>query len=242
MKKSNRSTRRDFIATTSVGIAGMLLGCGGKTEGDDTSTVETGSTTTTETGSTTTETGSQTTTETGANLECSETPADIEGPFWREGVPVRSEYDLYGDEGTSITLSGTVTDLDCTPQPGAIVEIWHADPTTIPVDELLNRDSVDYDHNSVQMRYRGQLACDENGQYSLNTIKPGWYLNGSEFRPAHIHVKIWVDGVERLTTQLYFKDDPFIDSDPWATDEMAVALEDDGAGGQKGQFDFVVDA
>jgi protocatechuate 3,4-dioxygenase beta subunit len=135
-----------------------------------------------------------------------------------------------------------VTDLDCTPQPGAIVEIWHADPTTVQAEELSDSDSVDYDHNSPQMRYRGQLACDENGQYSLHTLKPGWYLNGSQFRPSHIHVKIWVDGVERLTTQLYFKGDPFIESDPWATDAMAVALGDDGAGGQSGQFDFVVDA
>ena len=47
---------------------------------------------------------------------------------------------------------------------------------------------------------------------------------------------------EMVKGQLYFKDDPFIDSDAWATHEMAVALEDDGAGGQKCQFDFVVDA
>ena len=238
MKKLVRSTRRDFIATTSVGLAGLLLGCGKKQEGDDTNT-----TATTETGETgSTETGTHTTTDTDTAMECSETPPDIEGPFWREGVPVRDEYDLYGDDGISLALSGTVTDVDCTPLPGAIVEIWHADPSTVPAEELNNSDSVDYDHTSPQMRYRGQLACDENGQYSLHTLKPGWYLNGGEFRPSHIHIKIWVDGVERLTTQLYFKGDPFIEPDPWATEAMAVALEDDGSGGLSGQFDFVVDA
>jgi len=241
MKKLVEPTRRGFIATASVGIVGMLIGCGKGSEGDDTNTTVTGETG--ETGSTgTTETGTGTSTGTTTGVECAETPTDIEGPFWREGVPVRDEYDIHGDEGISLTLSGTVSDVDCTPLPGAIVEIWHAYPSTVPVEELNNSDSVDYDHNSPQMRYRGQLACDENGQYSLHTLKPGWYLNGPEFRPSHIHVKIWVDGVERLTTQLYFKDDPFIESDAWATEEMAVALEDDGTGRLSGQFDFVVDA
>ena len=173
-------------------------------------------------------------------MDCEATPPDIQGPFWRDGVPVRTEYDLYGHAGTSLTISGLVTDLDCTPLAGAIVEIWHADPTTVTAEDLQAGDSVDYDRTSEAMRYRGQLATDKDGRYSFHTLKPGWYLNGASFRPSHIHVKIWVDGVERLTTQLYFEGDPFSVDDPWATPQMSIALTLDAEGAATGSFDFSV--
>jgi protocatechuate 3,4-dioxygenase beta subunit len=140
-----------------------------------------------------------------------------------------------------LTISGLVTDLDCVPLEGAIVEIWQGYPTAVAVEDLKPSDSVDYDHDSAEMQYRGQMATDANGQYSFHTLKPGWYRNGNAFRPAHIHVKIWVDGVEQLTTQLYFEGDPFIETDPWASDALTVPIETDSGGAQTGRFDFVVD-
>ena len=173
-------------------------------------------------------------------IDCSQTDNDNEGPFYRPNVPVRSELDLYGDAGTELTLSGQVLDLDCNPIPNAVVDIWHADPTDVAVADLVDSDSVDYDNTSSEMRYRGQTATDAQGRYSFHTKKPGWYLNGGTFRPMHIHVKVWAGQTEKITTQLYFVGDPYIQGDPWASLDRAVALTADGPGAEKGTFNFVI--
>ncbi len=67
-------------------------------------------------------------------------------------------------------------------------------------------------------------------------MRPGWYLNGPQYRPAHLHVKVWVRGVERLTTQLYFEGDPFNDADAWFNPAMALAPDASGSA----TIDFVV--
>ena len=181
--------------------------------------------------------GSSDTTDGGTAMEdCTVTDSDIEGPYYISDVPIRSNLDLYGDAGIVLTLSGRVLDADCNPIPDAVVEIWHADPTTTPVGELTAADSVDYANTSSEMRYRGQTATDAEGRYTFQTKKPGWYLNGSRFRPMHIHVKVWSGGIERLTTQLYFSGDPYIEGDAWAAEDRAVVLASDGPGRESGTF------
>jgi protocatechuate 3,4-dioxygenase beta subunit len=110
----------------------------------------------------------------------------------------------------------------------------------VAVEDLVEGDSVDYDHDSEEMQYRGQMATDEKGGYSFHTLKPGWYLNSGLFRPSHIHIKIWVDGIERLTTQLYFEGDPKIEADSWAEEELEVTLSKAADGSATGSFDFSV--
>ncbi len=46
-------------------------------------------------------------------------------------------------------------------------------------------------------------------------IVPGRYLNGSRYRPAHVHVKLSAPGHPPLTTQLYFPEDPYNKGDPF---------------------------
>lgn len=123
---------------------------------------------------------------------CADTPPDIEGPFYVAGVPVREELDLYGDVGARLTLDGIVVDTDCSPVEAAVVEIWHVGP------------NGNYDNQSVDMRYRGQTATAADGSYHFHTLMPVYY----GVRPLHVHMKVWVGGVEKLTTQIYFEDDP----------------------------------
>jgi len=160
---------------------------------------------------------------------CAETPDNIEGPFWIPGVPIRTEYDLYGDRGASLTISGQVTDLNCVPIPGAIVEIWQANPEGV------------YDNASSEKRYRGQMAADESGRYSFHTLKPGLYLNGPKYRPSHIHIKIWVGGSHKKTTQLYFEGDPHIEGDEFVVDGLILPLSGSETAGFTGTYDFAVD-
>ena len=174
--------------------------------------------------------------------QCAGTSKDITGPYWREGIPIRSDFDLYGQRGHKLTLSGKVRGEDCEPLANAVIEMWHASPTLLPANALSRTDSVGYDTSSPRFRYYGQFATDANGEYTMSTLKPGWYLNGATFRPSHIHVKVYVDGIERLTTQLYFQGDPFIPGDPWASaaPERAVTLVANDNGPLAGQFDFTV--
>jgi protocatechuate 3,4-dioxygenase beta subunit len=162
---------------------------------------------------------------TGAEL-CEASPGSIEGPFYRPGIPIRSNLDLYGDVGVPVRLRGRVTDGDCLPVVGAIVELWHASPAA--PDRVPGDIDASYDA-TVEYRYYGQVATDARGGYAFDTLRPGWYLNGAAYRPAHLHVKIWADDVERLTTQLYFEADPFNDGDPWFDPTMVLVLADDGS-------------
>ena len=148
---------------------------------------------------------------------CPATHQDIEGPYYREGVPVRSNLDLYDHEGDPLLLSGTVTDSTCTPIPNAVVEIWHADPDGA------------YDTTSDEKRYYGQVATDADGAYAFTTLMPGRYLNGSEYRPAHVHIKVHVGGVEELTSQIYFDGDPYNEIDGWYDPARSVSVGADGS-------------
>ena len=161
---------------------------------------------------------------------CEETPEDIEGPFYEEGVPERSNLDLYGHIAASFTFSGHVLNLDCRPLKGAVIEIWHADP------------DGEYDNASPQMRYRGYMRTDAKGAYAFQTVLPGRYLNGSEYRPRHIHVKIWAGKTERLTTQLYFEGDPYNESDAWYNPVTELPMTKESGGAYSSTYDFVIES
>ena len=164
---------------------------------------------------------------------CEATPEDIEGPFYRPGIPVGGDLDIHGDAGVSLRIEGRVLDGGCAPIEAAVVEVWHAThvaPGGEPGDENATYDST------AAYRYYGQVATDEQGRYAFSTLRPGWYLNGPQYRPAHVHVKVWVGDVERLTTQLYFEGDPFNDGDAWFNPVMALAPDERGVA----EIDLVV--
>ena len=59
------------------------------------------------------------------------------------------------------------------------------------------------------LRHEPYMAkTDEHGRYAYTTIVPGHYLNGVQYRPAHIHLKASAAAHAPLTTQLYFAGDP----------------------------------
>jgi protocatechuate 3,4-dioxygenase beta subunit len=204
--------RRTFVSTTSIGLAGLVSACA---PAPVIRRQDTGP-------GVTPDTGPGVTPDTGPST-CDATGADIEGPFYRADVPIRSDLNLYGDVGEALMLSGVVTNEACQAIPQAIVEIWQANP------------AGDYDNTSSEQRYRGQVATDDQGRYDFSTLMPGRYLNGDTFRPAHIHMKVWVANSERLTTQLYFDGDPYNAGDPWYDQARSIALENG-----EGTFDVSV--
>lgn len=141
---------------------------------------------------------------------CVPTTADILGPFYRANAPIRSNLQIVGEPGVPLIYKGTVFDLNCDPLPNAYIEVWQAD------------DSGTYDNSSPAFKYRGALYSDALGQYEFTSIHAGRYLNGSQYRPSHIHFRVTAPGIAELITQLYFVGDPYNAIDPWASDPDAA--------------------
>ena len=179
-------------------------------------------------------------TDTEAALDCNPTTNDFygQGPFYTAGAPTIENGILAdaNEEGTRIRISGRLMNIDCTEAiPNAEIDIWHADK------------SGAYDNEAYHLR--GKVFTNDQGFYMFETIQPGWYLNGSEFRPSHIHIKVTPPGFPTLTTQLYFEGDPYIDADAAASLDSGtydathriIPLIDGDDGVKEGSWDIVVE-
>ncbi len=112
--------------------------------------------------------------------------------------------------GERIIVHGQVLDENARPVPNCLIEIWQAnaggryrhvnDSYLAPLDQNFGG--------------CGRCLTDAEGRYAFRTIKPGpypWPNNGSDWRPAHIHLSIFGEAfAQRLITQLYFEGDPLI--------------------------------
>ena len=159
------------------------------------------------------------------------TTEDILGPFYRPGAPLRTNMRMSEDTGAPLVVAGTVYGDDCiTPLPGASIEVWQADG------------AGSYDNDSDSYRYRSRLNAGEYGKYTFKTNVPGKYLNGSRLRPSHLHFRVTADSHRDLISQIYFKDDPEIAADPWASSPAAelriLPVEELKAGEKSVQFDI----
>ena len=156
------------------------------------------------------------------------TTDDIEGPFFNGGnFPATSVIAPLTEGVARMYITGTIYAKDCiSPIPNALIEIWQA-----------NEEGGYEDIN-----YRGEIYSDVNGNYSFESIQPGKYLNGTNFRPSHIHFKVTYLNNPSLVTQLYFEGDTSIDIDPWASDPEAadriIPLATDDNQNLNGVFDI----
>jgi len=159
--------------------------------------------------------------------ECAETEDNIEGPFYKAGAPDKTSLYEAGMPGTRLTISGQVFGLDgCEALAGAVLDVWQADDAAV--------------YDGAGYKLRGKLHPDADGKYVLETIIPGHYLNGAQYRPAHVHVKASAPGHVLLTTQLYFEGDPYNDIDPFIKPELIMTLSDGPNGEKLATFDFVL--
>jgi protocatechuate 3,4-dioxygenase beta subunit len=153
--------------------------------------------------------------------ELTQTPREIEGPYFRIGVPERMDLVEPDYEGDVITISGQVKNEQGVPIPGAIVQFWSS-------DEAGNYDMVGY-------RYHGWQRADDEGRYSFRTIVPACY---HPREAKHIHVK--VQGVSSpITTQLYIEGEPGNEEDDFFHPDLVVHWEGPKEN-RAGTFDFVV--
>ncbi len=153
--------------------------------------------------------------------ELQQTPREIEGPYLRLGVPLRSNLLEAGDK-PELVLSGRVTNEKGTPIPEAFVYLWSS-------DAVGNYDMVGH-------KYHGYQVTDAAGRYEFTTIIPGCY----EPRNAkHLHVKVQGNS-SPVTTQLYIEGEAGNEEDHYYAPELLVRCETDANGTKRGSFDFVV--
>lgn len=176
----------------------------------------------------------------GADLvACDKTTADYfgEGPFYTDQPP-RIENNLLAsiaEPGERLVISGRVLNLECSEFiPDTIVDIWQADH------------EGSYDNEGYKLR--GFTKSNAQGFYLFETILPGKYRNGSDFRPSHIHIKVMPPGFDTLTTQIYFEGDDKIANDAAASitsgnfdaTNRIISLTTNAEGKLEGQFDVVI--
>jgi protocatechuate 3,4-dioxygenase beta subunit len=162
-----------------------------------------------------------------ATAEVAETEDNMEGPFYKAGAPSRAVLLEPGMKGTPLTITGRVLDTQGHPLRGALLDIWHADASGV------------YDNQGYHLR--GRLYTNDDGRYTLRTIKPAAYGLPTEKRPVHVHVKASFERGPILTTQLYFNGDPWNRQDPAVRPSLIMSPQRE-ADGLKAQFDFVIKA
>ncbi len=162
-----------------------------------------------------------------ATEESPETENNWEGPFYKSGAPVRSVLLEKGMAGTPLTVTGRILDTQGRPLKGALLDVWQAD----------HKGSYD----NAGFLLRGKLYTDDEGRYTLRTVKPLYYGEPGDMRPAHIHVKASSGKSPILTTQLYFKGDPWMLRDAGVRPSLIMSPRRESEG-LVAKFDFVIKA
>ena len=145
------------------------------------------------------------------------TPSETEGPFY----PVRDQKDKDADltridghtdvaQGQHIIVTGKITDITGQAVTHAALDLWQADAN--------GRYRHPRDPNPIKLDENFQgwaiIKSDGNGLFRFKTVIPGAYPASSTWiRPPHIHFRISKQGYRTLTTQMYFPDEAYNETD-----------------------------
>ncbi len=136
--------------------------------------------------------------------ELTRTPAQTEGPFYPDRMPLDTDNDLLviNDSitpavGTITYLSGRVLSTAGQPVRNAQVEIWQVDSKGVYIH---SRDAARGGQDRNFQGF-GRFLTNAKGEYFFRTIKPVAYGP----RTPHIHFAVYQGGKRTLTTQLYIR-------------------------------------
>ena len=197
-------SRREVVRLLALSGAGALVGCNGKG-------ANAGSTAESQSGMAAGAAGS-------APIPgCVVRPELTVGPYFVDKQLERS--DIRAEPSTAATKEGAplvlafnvsqLRDGQCTPLPGAMVDVWQCDANGAysgVTDRMVGFDTVG------QKYLRGYQVTDDRGVARFMTIYPGWYQG----RTVHIHFKVRTPATAALadrtaetyefTSQLFFDD------------------------------------
>ncbi len=140
------------------------------------------------------------------------TPAQTEGPFYPDKLPLDTDNDLLViNDGitpavdTITHLTGRILDLKGNPVRNALVEIWQVDNH----GAYLHSGSDNRAKLDKHFQGFGRFLTGSKGEYYFRTIKPVPYPG----RTPHIHYKVKIKGRPEFVTQCYIKGEPRNDKD-----------------------------
>lgn len=140
------------------------------------------------------------------------TPAQTEGPFYPDKMPLDTDNDLLivndgitSDIGEVTHLAGRLLDAKGDPIRDAVVEIWQVDGKGV----YLHSGSSGHQQRDTNFQGFGRFLTGSTGAYYFRTIKPVAYPG----RTPHIHFAIKMKGREKWTTQCYVRGEPKNDKD-----------------------------
>ena len=135
------------------------------------------------------------------------TPAQTEGPFYPDKLPLDTDNDLIiindgltPAVGEITYLSGKILDASGRPIKNAAVEIWQCDNNGAYLHSGTNNAAA----RDKNFQGFGRFVTGSSGEYLFRTIKPVPYPG----RTPHIHFKVKLKGKDTLTTQCYIKGHP----------------------------------
>lgn len=124
------------------------------------------------------------------------------------------------ERGAVLFFSGCVLSVEGAPLAGAIVDLWQASAQGLYSPGAGGSAGGLFDEHQPAFNLRGRLAVGPDGGFEVRTVIPGAYrdppgsLAIATFRPAHLHAKVRHPGFVDLTTQLFFEEDPYLETDP----------------------------
>jgi len=140
--------------------------------------------------------------------QLTQTPAQTEGPFYPDKLPLDTDNDLLiiNDAitpavGAVTHLSGRILDRRGDPIRNAIVEIWQVDNNAA----YLHTGTVNKEKRDRNFQGFGRFVTSSTGEYYFRTIKPVLYPG--RLAP-HIHFAVKMKGRDKFTTQCYIKGHP----------------------------------
>jgi catechol 1,2-dioxygenase len=166
--------------------------------------------------------------------EGDETPANVQGPFYRPGAPLAAPpVSLCRDDepGDPCFVAGRVLAAgDRRPLEGALLDVWQTNQAGL-------YDHEDPDQPEWNLRRRFHAGAD--GAYEFRTVVPGPYeipkhgpvgrllaaVGRHAWRPAHFHVKVGADGFRPLTTMIYLQGDPWLHDDTISSVKPGLVVE-----------------
>ena len=150
------------------------------------------------------------------------TPSQTVGPFLAIGLPwPDGPFVVPPGTAGAIVISGQVLDGNGTPVPDALVETWQADPDS-------RFDHPDDPRGAAApavagFRGFGRSATDLDGNYLINTLRPGALpCQDGRIEAPHLDVSVFARGLlDRVVTRIYFPAEKANAADP-----VLAAIED----------------